>query len=1185
MDRFADLINSWEPVRLSNDSAATPLNTDSVTTGELFDLLTKATRDAVWDWDLETNTIWWNEGYATLFGYDKYNERREGLVEWEVSIHPDDRERVSAAIDEVIEQGGTNWADEYRYRRADGTYATVYDRGYILHRDGKAVRMVGSMQDISERVALQQARQASEERLRFALQSAQLGTWDLDPMRGIVNWDDRCREVFGLVSYSNIAYKDTLQFVHPDDRQRVDEAVQWALKPQSGGHYTIKYRTIGEDHQLRWIRSMGQTHFTKDGQAYRFSGVAQDITTETLARQKIDLSEQQAKIALEGSGAGYFSIDLATNEIVYSPAFARILTGKADLNLSRDVFIKHIHPDDRLVRQQAYDTGNSAGLVSYEARFIWHDTSVHWIKILAQYQVSTTGQRTTFSGIALDITEQKEKAKALREAEERLSIAFTNTSVGMAFTDNYANFTLVNEAYTKLLGYSADEFRTLNSVALTHPNDREYNLKLFQEVVEGKRLFFNLVKRYIRKDNSLKWVQMNVSRLADSQDETQTMVIIAYDITEGVEAEAKLRASEERFRNIVTQAPVAIGILKGRNMVVETANASMLEIWGKSESIIGMPLIQALPELEGQGFMELLEQVYTSGVAHYGSDTFVQLHRRGRLEEAYFNFVYAPMRDDQSTVSGVIVIATEVTARVNAKKALEVSEQRFRSLIEEAPVAISLFVGRDMIVELPNEKMLALWGKNNTIIGQPLRKAIPELVGQPFLRIVDEVYSTGIEYVAQEDRCELVVDGKLGEYYFNFTYKPLCNTEGQVYAILNMAMDVTEQVLARRTIEESELRFRTLMETISQMTWTNTPDGDFTFVNQQWYTYTGLHLEQTKAAGWQAVVHPDDWPNTLVTYKKALAEGSAFVVENRYRRQADNMYRWHLNRALPIRDETGEIRIWVGTATDIHEQKQLEAELEGQIQARTEQLVASNQDLRRSNENLEKFAYIASHDLQEPLRKIQSFGDMLKNQYGDRLGEGIDQLERMQVAANRMSLLIKDLLTFSRISVRQEATGLVSLNQIVADVLDNLEVAIEQADAQVRVEWLPEVLGDASQLRQLFQNLLSNALKFRKAGTAPVIQIDSDRIAAEALPPSVKPSRPVAAYYQVKVADNGIGFDEKYIDRIFQVFQRLHGRNEYAGTGIGLAICEKVAANHGGTITAISQLGQGTTFIIYLPVN
>ncbi|UFH53194.1 PAS domain S-box protein [Spirosoma sp. KNUC1025] len=1160
------------------------MNTDTVTTSELFELLTKATRDAVWDWDLETNSIWWNEGYFVLFGYASSDEQRKGLDEWTNRIHPTDRERVITGIQRVIDRLGTNWSDEYQFRRVDGTYATVFDRGYILHRDGKAVRMVGSMQDISERIALQQAQQESEERLRFAMESAQLGTWELNPTEGTVKWDDRCKSIFGLANYTTIDYYQTLQYIHPDDRRRIEEATQWALNPQSGGYYDVRYRMIGEDDsRLRWIHSIGRTYFDEEGHAYRFSGVAQDITAETLAREKAILSEQQAKMAIEGSGAGAFSVDLATNAIIYSPSCARILTGDETRGLTREMLLEHVHPEDRLNRQRAYEDGVATGAITYEARFIWNDSSIHWVKLIGQYLFDALGKPVTFSGIALDITEQKEKARALREAEERFSIAFANTSVGMAFTDQQANFSIVNEAYTKLLGYTTEELCALNSFELTHPDDRDYNRKLFDEVVQGKRPSFNLVKRYIHKEGSFRWVQMNVTRLIDTQAPDQSMVIIAYDITEQVEAQDKLKASEEQFRNMVIQAPVAISILNSRDMTITIANDSMLEIWGKDSSVIGLPLIKGLPELEGQGFIELLEGVFDSGIAYYGFETLARLHRQGRLDEAYFNFVYAPVRNDAKNVSGVMVIATEVTAQVKAKRALEASEQRFRDLIEEASVAISLFVGPDMIVELPNEKMLRFWGKDETAIGKPLREAVPELVGQPFLHILEEVYRTGIEYSAQEAPAELFVDGKLSTYYFNFTYKPLRDTDGQIYAVVDMAIDVTEQVVARRAIEESELRFRTLMEAISQMTWTNTPEGQINFYNQQWYKYTGLNFSEPKMWGWQAVIHPDDLPHTLAAFEKALTNGTIFVVENRYRRGSDGMYRWHLNRALPIRDESGDISLWVGTATDIHEQKQLEAELEQQVQARTEQLVTSNQDLRRSNDNLEKFAYIASHDLQEPLRKIQSFGDILKAQYSSQIGEGLDYLERMQTAAGRMSLLIRDLLAFSRISTRQENVAVVSLNQVITDVLDDLEVAVKQTGAQIQVDKLPAIFGDASQLRQLFQNLLSNALKFQKAGRVPVIQIQTENVTASLLP--VKPARLAATYHRISVSDNGIGFDEKYLDRIFQVFQRLHGRNEYVGTGIGLAICEKVVANHGGVITAVSQPGQGATFLIYLPVE
>ena len=249
-----------------------------------------------------------------------------------------------------------------------------------------------------------------------------------------------------------------------------------------------------------------------------------------------------------------------------------------------------------------------------------------------------------------------------------------------------------------------------------------------------------------------------------------------------------------------------------------------------------------------------------------------------------------------------------------------------------------------------------------------------------------------------------------------------------------------------------------------------------------------------------------------------------------------------------------------------------------------EELLKSNQLLVRSNESLQQFAYVASHDLQEPLRKIQSFGDIIKNRYADQLGEGVDYLERMQTAAYRMSELIKDLLTFSQVAVRPDVGTLVSLTQVIKTALVNLDLLIQETGAIVKVEPLPTVVGDRSQLGQLFENLLSNALKYRRADMAPSIRISTRTVTIGELPPSVKPVHLAPAYHRVDVSDNGIGFDEKYVDRIFEVFQRLHGKSQYTGTGIGLAICDKVAVNHGGAITARSQPGQGATFCVFLPL-
>ena len=248
------------------------------------------------------------------------------------------------------------------------------------------------------------------------------------------------------------------------------------------------------------------------------------------------------------------------------------------------------------------------------------------------------------------------------------------------------------------------------------------------------------------------------------------------------------------------------------------------------------------------------------------------------------------------------------------------------------------------------------------------------------------------------------------------------------------------------------------------------------------------------------------------------------------------------------------------------------------------QLEHSIIDLSRSNESLQQFAYVASHDLQEPLRKIQSFGDVLQGRFGPELGEmGSDIVGRMQTAAGRMSNLIHDLLTYSRLSAKPAVMKTIALTSVLARVTDDLDMPIRESGATIEANGLPAVPGEESQLRQLFQNLMSNALKFRHAHTPLRITISSYTVAADDLPELVVPLRKVPVYQCVMMKDNGIGFDQKYAGRIFQVFQRLHARAQYDGTGIGLAIVQRVIDNHGGAIRASSEPGQGATFEVYLP--
>lgn len=259
------------------------------------------------------------------------------------------------------------------------------------------------------------------------------------------------------------------------------------------------------------------------------------------------------------------------------------------------------------------------------------------------------------------------------------------------------------------------------------------------------------------------------------------------------------------------------------------------------------------------------------------------------------------------------------------------------------------------------------------------------------------------------------------------------------------------------------------------------------------------------------------------------------------------------------------------TFHNVTEQKKLEEERKQTELA----LELYNRKLEASNRELEEFAYVASHDLQEPLRKILTFGDRLRGKYQAAFDEvGQDYLARMQNAATRMQSLINDLLNLSRVATRSQPFERVELAGIVADVLKDLEASLEQQSGTVEVDALPILTADPVQMRQLFQNLIGNALKFHAADTAPMVKITSR------IEPNGATTYPMCA---ISVEDNGIGFEEKYLDRIFQPFQRLHGGQLYEGTGMGLAICRRIVERHGGSITARSQPGVGTTFVVCLP--
>jgi len=298
--------------------------------------------------------------------------------------------------------------------------------------------------------------------------------------------------------------------------------------------------------------------------------------------------------------------------------------------------------------------------------------------------------------------------------------------------------------------------------------------------------YFDFVYKPLKDENGNVWAVLNN----------------ATDVTELVNARFKSKESEDLFRQMIYDAPVAIGILRGIDFVIEEANDDLLHIWGKDKNILGLKLLDGLPEIQDQQFPDLLRGVYETGIPHYGYETLAQLEHNGILGDYYFNFVYDPVRDKEGSVTGVMVVANEITAQVKSKMDAARSEERFRNLLLDTPLATAYYETEDIIVTIVNDEMLKFWGKDKNVIGLPFEQAVPELEDQPFLNLLKEVYRTGVAYHADQQMAILPIDGKLTPQWFNFTYKPLFNGDGKVYAILHAAMDVTKQVQLQQQKDE-----------------------------------------------------------------------------------------------------------------------------------------------------------------------------------------------------------------------------------------------------------------------------------------------------------------------------------------------------------------------------------------------
>ncbi len=679
-----------------------------------------------------------------------------------------------------------------------------------------------------------------------------------------------------------------------------------------------------------------------------------------------------------------------------------------------------------------------------------------------------------------------------------------------------------------------------------------------------------------RPDLTRVQVIVSATPIPDFQDSVAGALFCFQDITRQHNSHKETLKVNHELQDCLQNAAIGIHWVD-RNGIINWANQSELDLLGyEAEEYIGHSILEfhvnqakindILTRLTNDETLNLYESELR---CKDGSIKAVNISSNVYREQG--NFMHTRC------------FTIDITQKKLLYSLIKDSEHRYRQLIQGLPAAVYT-CDTNGYITLFNDAAISLWGREPvvgkdlwcgslnifTVNGAPLPlEACPMAIA---LREKRKVFGH-----------EIVIERPDGTRRHVLPYpQPMFDTSGCMTGAINMLVDISNLREAEHALRESEERFSIAANTAPVLIWMCDTEKRRYFFNKCWLDFTGRTVEQETDFGWMESVHPDDKDRILNSFNECFEQQTEFKTEYRLRRK-NGQYRWVHSHGIPRYTLANLFEGYIGTSIDINERKLYQEELSKRVYERTNELRIANEKLAISNKELEQFAYIASHDLQEPLRKVKSFGDLLIHRYGDKLdNDGVNFIQRMQSATERMKDLIDEILKFSRVATPTTKTWL-DMPRELTGILNDLDALIVETGATIEIDPLFSIFGNKSQIRQVFQNLLGNALKFNIPGIRPEIRITSRLVQGKDTGFALSEFEEDLDFQLIEIHDNGIGFEQPYAEKIFKVFVRLHGSTKYTGSGIGLSIVLKIVENHNGHIRAIGRPMQGATFQLLFP--
>lgn len=913
---------------------------------------------------------------------------------------------------------------------------------------------------------------------------------------------------------------------------------------------------------------------------------AVDVTEQVIARKKIEESEERIRLITNALPVLISYVDknrlYRFNNTAYETWFGYSKS---------EIYGKHVRD---VLGEQAYNKVKSkinkvlAGKpVHFEMSVPFKDAGTRWVAADFIPHFGNDNNILGFYATVSDVTAIK-NAELLNYQLASIVQTTTDAIIGKTLTGIVTSW---NAGAERMFGYKATEMIG-ESITKIIPEDRkEEEHNIINQILLNHNVD-NFVTKRLTKKGVLLDTSITISPIKDNKGKIVGASKIARDITEDIKARKKIEESEknlqrttQHFALATSAAQVGIWSMDIATQKLEWSHLHR-KMWGYTDLDINLTFEDWHKRIVAKDKEAALTEVARAlrtrtlcdvsyRIKRADNEAIRWIHSTGRYfpEEAL----------EPLTFTGVSI---DITEEKRAEQALKESEERLRLATQTSSVGIWEWNVKTNKVRW-DVQMFHIYGIEPTADG-----------------FID--YSTWRMTIAPEDLAEqeailqdTIKSGSSSKRTFKIFRANdgmLCDIEaieaartnalGETEWVVGTNIDITERNRVTEKIKESEERFRSLAQTLPQLVWVTDAQGNAEFSSDRWKEYSGIEPNGEKE--WKAIVHPEDYENINATWVHCLSTGDMYNAEVRLKNK-DGHYKWHAVRGEPVLNKEHKIIKWVGAFANIHEQKTFAGQLEESVNVRTRQLNKANEMLEEQNnalQNLNKelqaFNYVSSHDLQEPLRKIQIFAGRIMDTEKENFSDTAkDYFKRMHDAAARMQTLIKDLLSFSRVSNSGKQFEVTDLDKIVEEIKVEFKEVLEEKNATIQATELCKVHVISFQFRQLLHNLISNALKFSKPDVPLRIIIKSiidkgSQLDYHSLLPDTK-------YCHIVFADNGIGFDKKFSEKIFEVFQRLHSKEDYAGTGIGLAIVKKIVDNHNGIIRAESELGKGATFHIYLP--